>query len=85
MQTATVAVTYRMRILHKAFGISAIRQAVGPHSWGNLDRRSMKLDTGVTIGPTTAHADFLSAIGCVNTRFHALKILTSGGRYQTKR
>jgi hypothetical protein len=49
-----------MRLLRtlqtRAFGISIIERSVGPHSWGSLDRRSMKLGTGATIGPTTAHA-----------------------------
>jgi hypothetical protein len=67
-----------------AFGISAIRRALGPHSWGSLDRRSIKLGTGVTIGPATAHAKFYRpSVASKLASIHALKILTSGGRCQS--
>ena len=76
-----------MRLLRtlqtQSFGISIIERSVGPHSWGSMDRRSMKLGTGATMGPTTAHAKFCRPSVRVNTPFYALKILTSGGRYQS--
>jgi hypothetical protein len=63
--TATTQATGQKRNLQTvAFGISIIERAVGPHRRGSMDRRSMKLGTGATIGPTTAHAKFYrSAIG----------------------